>query len=95
MRADFYLIAKPRFLEEPLKLVCELTKRGYGAGQPLLILARSMEQAEEIDQLLWEFDDEVYIPHQIAGMDEDDEITPVLIVPPGVDVASRNRPAAV
>ncbi|MGH8089557.1 MAG: DNA polymerase III subunit chi, partial [Stenotrophomonas sp.] len=23
-RADFYLIAKPRFLTEPLRLVCEL-----------------------------------------------------------------------
>ncbi|RBC27093.1 DNA polymerase III subunit chi, partial [Xanthomonas oryzae pv. oryzae] len=23
-RADFYLIAKPRFLNEPLRLVCEL-----------------------------------------------------------------------
>lgn len=89
MRADFYLIAKPRFLEEPLKLVCELVKRGYGAGQPMLILARSEEQAEEIDQLLWEFDEDAYIPHQVAGMDEDDDITPVLIVPPGVDTPSR------
>ena len=27
-RADFYLIDKPRFREQPLLLVCELAKRG-------------------------------------------------------------------
>ena len=26
-RADFYLIAKPRFLTEPLRLVCELARK--------------------------------------------------------------------
>jgi DNA polymerase IIIc chi subunit len=27
-------------------------------------------QAEVLDELLWEFDPDAYIPHQIAGMDE-------------------------
>ena len=31
-RADFYLIAKPRFLEEPLLLVCELARKAYDAN---------------------------------------------------------------
>ena len=88
-RADFYLIAKPRFLTEPLRLVCELARKAHDSGQPLLILARSEEQAEELDELLWSFDEDAYIPHQIAGMDDDDDITPVLIVPPGVDSPSR------
>ena len=30
-RADFYLIAKPRFREEPLRLVCELVRKSYAA----------------------------------------------------------------
>ena len=38
-RADFYLIAKPRFLEEPLKLVCELARKSYDANLWTLILA--------------------------------------------------------
>ena len=88
-RADFYLIAKPRFLNEPLRLVCELARKAHDAGHSLLILARSEDQAEELDELLWSFDEDAYIPHQIAGMDEDDDITPVLIVPPGVDSPSR------
>lgn len=88
MRADFYLIAKPRFRDEPLLLVCELAKRAFAAQQPTLILARDHAQAEAIDELLWAFDEDAFIPHQLAG-DDDDADTAVLIVPPGVDTPDR------
>lgn len=87
-RADFYLIDKPRFRADPLLLVCELARKAYDAQLPTLILVRDAEQAEAVDYKLWEFDADAFIPHQIAG-DEDDDITPVLIVPPGVDVPAR------
>jgi len=88
-RADFYLIAKPRFLEKPLLLVCELARKACDSGQPLLILAASSQQADILDELLWEFDEDAYIPHQIAGTDEDDDLTPVLIVPPAFEAPMR------
>lgn len=88
-RADFYLIAKPRFLEEPLRLVCELARKAYDGNQWTLILARDMAQAEELDELLWAFDDDAYIPHQIAGTDDEDELTPVLIAAPDFDAPAR------
>ena len=88
-RADFYLIAKPRFLEEPMTLVCELARKSYDANLWTLILARDAAQAEELDELLWAFDDEAYVPHQIAGTDEEDELTPVLIAAPDFDAPSR------
>ena len=87
-RADFYLIAKPRFRAEPLRLVCELAKRAFAAEQPTLILTRSQDQAEALDELLWAFDEDAFIPHQLAG-DDDDAITAVLIAPPGVATADR------
>ncbi|URL57701.1 DNA polymerase III subunit chi [Luteibacter flocculans] len=87
-RADFYLIDKPRFREDPLLLVCELAKRAVGAQQPTLILTRDFEQAEAIDERLWDLGEDVYVPHQLAG-DEDDAICAVLIVPPGVDTPDR------
>ncbi len=87
-RADFYLIAKPRFLDEPLKLVCELARKSYDANLWTLVLARDAEQAEQIDALLWEMDDDAYIPHQIAG-DEEDELAPVLIATPDIDTPAR------
>jgi len=87
-RADFYLIAKPRFREDPLLLVCELAKKAFESGQSTLILVRSLEQAEQLDEKLWEFDDAAFVPHQIAG-DDDDAITPVLIAPPEAQTADR------
>ncbi len=87
-RADFYLIDKPRFRAEPLLLVCELAKKAFAGEQPTLVLVRSHDQAEALDELLWAFDENAFIPHQIAG-DDDDAITAVLIVPPGVDAADR------
>ena len=88
-RADFYLIAKPRFLEQPLLLVCELAKRAYAGNLPTLLLARDMAQAEELDDLLWAFDPDEYLPHQIAGSDEDEDVAPILIAAPETDAPSR------
>jgi len=86
--ADFYLIDKPRFREQPLLLVCELAKKAFAAQQPTLILVRDFEQAEAVDEWLWAFDEDAFIPHQMAG-DDDDADTAVLIVLPGVDTAPR------
>ena len=88
MRADFYLIDKPRFREQPLLLVCELAKKAYAAQQPTLILTRDHEQANAVDELLWAFDEDAMIPHQLAG-DDDDVQTAILIVPPDVDTPDR------
>ena len=88
-RADFYLIAKERFREEPLLLVCELAKRGYAANLPILVLARDAAQAEALDDLMWSFDPDEYLPHQIAGLDEGDDDTPILIATPDMDIPAR------
>ena len=90
MRADFYLIQKERFRQEPLRLVCELAKRAFANNLPALVLVRDRAQAEELDDLLWSFEPDAFIPHQIAGedMDEEEEAD-VLIVPPDADVPMR------
>ena len=93
-RADFYLIAKPRFRDEPLLLVCELAKKALAAGQPMLVLARDAAQAERLDDLLWSFEPDAYVPHQIAGLEPEDgggeeEEADVLIAPPEADVPLR------
>lgn len=87
-RADFYLIQKERFREEPLLLVCELARKAHDANLWTLVLARDEEQAQRLDELLWEFDADAYIPHQMAG-DEEDGLTPVLIATPDSDTPMR------
>ncbi|MBW8810478.1 MAG: DNA polymerase III subunit chi [Lysobacter sp.] len=88
-RADFYLIQSPRFKQEPLRLVCELTRKAHDAGLSTLILARSAEQAEQLDDMLWDMGEDAYIPHQIAGMDEDEDEADVLIAAPDSQAALR------
>jgi DNA polymerase-3 subunit chi len=88
-RADFYLIGKPRFRDQPLLLVCELARKASDAGLPMLVLCASQAQAEELDDLLWSFDPDAYVAHQIAGADEDEEEVPVLLAAPEHDVALR------
>jgi DNA polymerase-3 subunit chi len=88
-RADFYLIAKPRFRDEPLRLVCELARKAHDAGLWTLVLARDAAQAEALDDLLWDMGEEVYIPHQIAGADVEEEEAAVLIAPPEIDAPLR------
>lgn len=87
-RADFYLIAKDRFKAEPLRLVCELARKAYDANAWTLVLARDAAQAELLDDMLWDMGDDAYIPHQIAG-DEEDDLTPVLIATPDIDAPLR------
>ena len=72
-RADFYLIAKPRFRDQPLRLVCELARKACDAGHWTLVLARDQAQAEALDDLLWDMGEDVYVPHQIAGADTEED----------------------
>src|SRR5690606_42097433 len=81
-RADFYLIGTSRFREQPLLLVCVLARKAVRAGQPLLVLAASREQAEALDDLMWSFDPDEYLPHQIAGLAAEEADVEVLIAPP-------------
>ena len=66
-----------------------VARKAYAASQPLLVLARDSAQAEALDDLLWSFDPDEYLPHQIAGMDEDDDEAPILIATPDMDVPAR------
>ena len=81
-RADFYLIGKPRFRDQPLLLVCELARKASDAGLPMLVLCASQAQAEQLDDLLWSFDPDAYVAHQIVDADEDEEEVPVLLAAP-------------
>ena len=70
-------------------LVCELARKASDAGMATLVLARDAVQAEQLDDLLWSFDPDAFVPHQIAGAEIDEEEATVLIATPDLDVALR------
>ena len=53
------------------------------------MLARDQAQAEAIDDLLWDMGEDVYVPHQIAGADTEEDEAQVLIAPPEADAPLR------
>lgn len=87
-QADFYLIVEPRFRDDPRLLVCDLAKKAYERQLATVVLVRSQADAEALDDLLWSFEEDAFVPHQIAG-GEDDEEAAVLIVPPGFVAPER------
>lgn len=87
-RADFYLIDAPRFRADPQLLVCELALKAFEAGLPTVVLARSRAEASALDEKLWAFSDDAFVPHQLAG-DEDDAECAVLIAPPDIEAPPR------
>ena len=77
----FYELASAKFQADPLLLVAKLAEKAFETQASCVILAADEEQAMAIDDKLWSYIDDAFLPHQIAGQDDDDEC-PVLIVPP-------------
>ena len=65
-KVTFYKLAK----DAPnLKLVCQLIKKACLSQQKVLCLVADDQTAEQLDQLLWAFEADSFIPHGI-GLDQ-------------------------
>jgi DNA polymerase III subunit chi len=96
----FYELASARFQADPLLLVAKLAEKAFETEASCVILASDDAQAEQLDDKLWNYAEDAFLPHQIAGQD-DDEDCPVLIVTPAfvapirdVTINLRNAPVA-
>jgi DNA polymerase III subunit chi len=63
-RIDFYQIDSD---EPPLLFTCRLIEKIYRKGLQVYIHAMSEEQATELDDLLWSFRSDRFIPHTLAS----------------------------
>lgn len=75
MRVDFYTVGE-RFRERPLMLVCKLCAKALDAGLDVQILCVDQAQARAIDEALWAFDPECFLPHAMDG-EEDAAFAPI------------------
>ncbi len=68
-QACFYLLtaASNTMAGNAERLCCELAARAYQQGQGMVIYCQDRAQAERLDELLWQFDAERFIPHNLAG----------------------------
>jgi DNA polymerase-3 subunit chi len=76
-RVDFYVLPDQRDEGRTL-LACRLAEKAYNLGHTVYILTASEAQAAALDDLLWTFRQDSFIPHErypLAG----EEGSPVLI----------------
>jgi len=59
------------------QLVCQLCQKAWDQGQLTLVLTRDAEQSRHLDEKMWTFRDDSFLPHDTA--EPDGLVTPVLI----------------
>ena len=77
VRVDFYVLPN-HTANGRLELVCKLTEKAYGLGHKVYIHAASPGQAQQLDDLLWTFKQNSFVPHALYPPGSE-ETAPVLI----------------
>ncbi len=74
-RIDFYQLSpeRPRYD----LLVCQLCQKAYESKQLILLLTQNRQQSEHLDNRLWTYSDESFLPHD--SEETEGFITPILI----------------
>lgn len=66
IRVDFYLLAD-RVSSARWLLACRLLEKAYLRGHHIFVYCNNREETEYLDELLWTFKDNSFIPHNIQG----------------------------
>lgn len=64
MRVEFYVLstATP---EGRLRAACKLALKAWRAGMPVFMRGTDQAQCEELDELLWHFKSDSFVPHDL------------------------------
>lgn len=78
MRVEFYVLSTATSADR-LRAACQLAMKAWRAGLPVFVRGSDDEQCRAVDELMWRFKAETFIPHSLH---QDDPHAPVAI---GVD----------
>ena len=70
---DFHIL-QDASVEARWLYVCRFVEKVERIGHSILIIVDTLEEAQELDDLLWSFKPESFIAHQILGGDEDAKV---------------------
>jgi len=65
-RIDFYLLSEDH-TDAHWLLACRLLEKAYYKGHKVFVYCANQRDAETIDELLWTFKDDSFIPHNLQG----------------------------
>ncbi|WP_133130018.1 DNA polymerase III subunit chi [Legionella yabuuchiae] len=82
-RVDFYLLEHNQPQGEWL-LACRLLEKAYLRNHRVFVFCNSQQDAECLDELLWTFKDDSFIPHNLQGEGPEP--------PPPIQIGYRDEP---
>lgn len=65
-RVDFYLLSSEQAADRCL-LACRLLEKAYYKGHRVFVFCDNQQDAENLDELLWTFKEDSFIPHNLQG----------------------------
>ncbi|HAQ86481.1 MAG: DNA polymerase III subunit chi [Pseudomonas sp.] len=74
-RIEFYVLPDSEQAGRA-RAACQLASKGWQHGLPVFIRCQDDQQCNELDELLWTFRAERFIPHELHGVDP---LAPVVI----------------
>ncbi|WP_167142127.1 DNA polymerase III subunit chi [Pseudomonas sp. OTU750018] len=74
-RIEFYVLSTA-VPAERLRAACQLAMKAWRAGLPVFLRGSNAQQCSEVDELLWRFKAESFVPHSRY---QDDAHAPVVI----------------
>lgn len=83
-RVDFYLLSDTQ-PDALWRVACRLLEKAYLKGHRVFVACASKEDAEHLDELLWTFKDDSFIPHNLEGEGPEP--------PPPVHIGYQQEPA--
>lgn len=66
IRVDFYLLSDSA-AEASWLLACRLLEKAYYRAHRVFVFCDNQQDAEKLDELLWTFKDDSFIPHNLQG----------------------------
>jgi len=76
-RVDFYILPDDA-ADGRERFACRLAEKVYGMGHTLYLHTDSVEQAKQMDDLLWSYKESSFLPHAIEG-DHGNDLPKILI----------------
>ena len=62
---DFYILGQA-FEEDRLRFACRLAEKAYSEGRQVYLHARDEQQAQYLDDLMWSYKPESFLPHSLV-----------------------------
>lgn len=66
IRVDFYLLASNEASAARI-FSCRLLEKAYLRGQNIFVYCNDRQEAEKLDELLWTFKENSFVPHHLQG----------------------------